>query len=209
MQCERRQRGRELIEGRLLEASTLLVFGCRQPLIWCAPTGRTRRVKVRALRTLGLVTCTAGDGSMNKKRWRHMPGSRRGPMRQAHARRFSSASNASAAEDAFKFGYRYTHFLYSLSTRPPHRLLSSSAEFCIGSAQDQTDCESVQFVSGLVVATEDMDGALQPNHESRGCFNGTLRAPVASKLLMSFGVNDCEARWPRLLSQQLGSCSVL
>ena len=36
-------------------------------------------------------------------------------------------------------------------------------------AQDATDCESVQFVSGML-------------------------APNATTLLMSYGVNDCEAR---------------
>ena len=44
----------------------------------------------------------------------------------------------------FAFGYRYTHFFYAISADPPHQLLATSAEFCIGSLQDQTDCESVQ-----------------------------------------------------------------
>ena len=70
---------------------------------------------------------------------------------------------------AFKFGSRYTHFWYTLSTRPPYQMLSSSAEFCIESSQDPADCESVQFVTGL---------------HAPG--NGTTA-------LVSYGINDCEA----------------
>ena len=73
---------------------------------------------------------------------------------------------------AFTFGYDYTHFLYALSPVPPHRLLGSSAEFCLASAQDPHDCESVQFVSGLVVSGD--------------------------TLLVAYGVNDCESKIGRL-----------
>ena len=68
----------------------------------------------------------------------------------------------------FKFGFRYTHFWYALEARPPFSVISASAEFCLASPQDSKDCESVQFVSGLLVRGDD--------------------------LVLAYGVNDCEAR---------------
>lgn len=71
----------------------------------------------------------------------------------------------------FRFGTQYTHFWYALSTRPPHRMLASSAEFCIQAAQDPTDCESVQFVSGIT------------------------RHGDSESIILSYGINDCEAQF--------------
>ena len=82
------------------------------------------------------------------------------------------ANNAAA----FKFGSRYTHFWYTTSTAAPYRMLSSSAEFCLQSSQDPKDCESVQFLSGLHTPRERPD-----------------------TLLISYGVNDCEARIAEVL----------
>ena len=69
----------------------------------------------------------------------------------------------------FVFGFRYTHFWYTLQPKPPFGVLAASHEFCIASPQDPQDCESVQFVSGL---------EKHPN----------------GSVLMAYGVNDCEAR---------------
>lgn len=71
----------------------------------------------------------------------------------------------------FRWGSLYTHFLYALEAIPPFRLLATSAEFCIGApGNDATaDCESIQFVSGL---------ALRRN----------------GNFVLTYGVNDCEAR---------------
>ena len=78
--------------------------------------------------------------------------------------------------------YRYTHFFYTLSPVPPHQLLATSAEFCAGAMQDSTDCESVQFISGL---------AWDASHGTRDESNLT---DAGGDLVLSFGVNDCESR---------------
>ena len=39
---------------------------------------------------------------------------------------------------------RYTHFFYTLSPSAPHRVLATSAEWCLPAAQDDADCESIQ-----------------------------------------------------------------
>ena len=70
----------------------------------------------------------------------------------------------------FAFGHRYTHFFYVLAAEAPHAPLALSGEFCLASAQDPSDCESIQFISGL---------ALRYGSE---------------ELLLSYGVNDCEAK---------------
>lgn len=89
----------------------------------------------------------------------------------------------------FRFGSRYTHFLYALSPLPPYELLATSAEFCFSSAQDEEDCESIQFASGLAPSVETAPPSStaprrQPNEPA--------------EVLVSFGINDCEARVGRL-----------
>eukprot|EP00908_Phaeocystis_cordata_P013405 Transcript_24465.p3 GENE.Transcript_24465~~Transcript_24465.p3 ORF type:complete len:299 (+),score=91.26 Transcript_24465:1105-2001(+) len=86
--------------------------------------------------------------------------------------RFWHKGDGHHAMQPFQFGYLYTHFFYTLHERAPHRLTATSGEFCLGSAQDAADCESTQFVSGL---------------EHYGAASG-------GKLLLAFGVNDCEAK---------------
>lgn len=70
----------------------------------------------------------------------------------------------------FMWGFHYTHFLYALEPHAPFGIVATSREFCIAAEQDPTDCESIQFVSGLT---------LLPDGES---------------VLLSYGVNDCEAK---------------
>ena len=56
---------------------------------------------------------------------------------------------------------------------------SRSGEFCIGAQHDANDCESVQFVSGIAPSW--------------------APAPQAStELLLSYGINDCEAKVARI-----------
>ena len=74
----------------------------------------------------------------------------------------------------FSFGYRYTHFFYALEPHAPFRVVATSREFCLAAEQDAADCESIQFVSGLSLA------------------------PGGATLLLSYGVNDCEARVGRV-----------
>ena len=70
---------------------------------------------------------------------------------------------------AFRWGSQYTHFFYALEARAPFRMLATSNEFCLAASEDGTDCESVQFVSGLALNAE-------------------------GDFVLSFGVNDCEAK---------------
>lgn len=96
----------------------------------------------------------------------------------------------------FRWAHRYTHFFYTLQPRAPFRLLGTSGEWCIQSRQNPHDCESVQFVSGLAPG------------------------PRPSELVVSFGVNDCEAKvavldlarvWALLLpfTEDTASCETL
>ena len=90
--------------------------------------------------------------------------------------------------------YRYTHFFYTLESVPPFRVLATSSEFCIGAAQDATDCESVQFVSGLALEANGTSGA-----RSAGGGGG------GDSLLLSYGINDCEAKLARMSMEQVWS----
>ena len=66
-----------------------------------------------------------------------------------------------------------------MQPRPPYRLLATSGEFCIGAQHDANDCESVQFVSGIAPSW--------------------APTPQAStELLLSYGINDCEAKVARI-----------
>ena len=103
---------------------------------------------------------------------------------------------------AFKFGFQYTHFFYVLSARPPHRLLASSGEFCLSAKQDARDCESVQFASGIALAERVGSGSESTYIPVR---DRNIGASVVSKgasrhlrVLISFGVNDCESKLAEL-----------
>ena len=85
-----------------------------------------------------------------------------------------------AAKLFHEFGYFYTHLFYMLQDRPPYHMTATTGEFCIGAAQDAGDCESAQFVSGMVA---DASG---------------------EKLLLAFGVNDCEAKLGHVMLPQVG-----
>ena len=71
---------------------------------------------------------------------------------------------------------------------PPFRLLATSNEWCIGSAQAPGDCESVQFVSGIELEARAGAGDAGSEHE----------APAGERLLMSYGINDCEAKLAKM-----------
>lgn len=86
--------------------------------------------------------------------------------------RFWHSSNGWHRRQPFEFGYLYTHFFYTLAPTHPHRLTATTGELCIGAAQDATDCESTQFVSGVA----------------------PFGPATSGKLLLAFGVNDCEAK---------------
>jgi len=130
--------------------------------------------KCRAL--LGVAHTHRGDGPGSSK-WRG--GGNRPAQRPSSAER-----------QPFHFGFRYTHFFYTLSPTPPHELLATSAEFCISAPHAPHDCESVQFVSGL---------AVQPR---RGGSRGAA-GDSGGRLMLSFGVNDCQARLGFLALKEL------
>ena len=84
----------------------------------------------------------------------------------------------------FMWGFHYTHFFYAVEAHAPFRVVATSGEFCLEAAQDKRDCESIQFVSGL---------ALAPSAPTSGAAAG-VGSGRGTNLLMSYGVNDCEAK---------------
>jgi len=90
----------------------------------------------------------------------------------ATGRRREKEERHTARGFRLQFGFRYTHFFYSMQPTPPFRLLATSGEFCLAAQQDDQDCESVQFVSGLAY----------------------LDSRDSKRLLVTYGVNDCEAK---------------
>ena len=90
------------------------------------------------------------------------------------------------SDEPFAFGYRYTHVWYALEPRPPYRVIATSREFCLGAQQATDDCESVQYISGLAVA----DGSGRPSEDG-------------ARLIMTYGVNDCESKVAELSTARL------
>ena len=72
-----------------------------------------------------------------------------------------------------RWGFRYTHFFYTVDPRPPYDILAFSTEWCIAAAQDPSDCETIQFAAGATL---------------RNASGGS------QELVVSYGVNDCEAK---------------
>ena len=92
----------------------------------------------------------------------------------------AAAGFAPRPNRTFRWGHSYMHFWYALESNPPFRMLATSGEFCIGSAQDSADCESIQYVS-----------ALSPHVVTQG--RSTTLGADPSDLVLAWGVNDCEA----------------
>ena len=91
----------------------------------------------------------------------------------------------------FQWGSQYTHFFYALEARAPFRVVATSGEFCLEAAQQPGDCESIQFVSGISLAQEAPAAAAG--------VDGPIRADGSGTLLLSYGVNDCEAKVGRIV----------
>ena len=98
--------------------------------------------------------------------------------------------------EPFRYGYQYTHFFYTMEPHPPFRLLATSNEFCLASAQDPTDCESVQFVSGI-----SLDPA-EPQWRQHAAPGADYQLE-ARTLLLSYGINDCEAKLASFLLERV------
>eukprot|EP00312_Isochrysidales_sp_CCMP1244_P006693 CAMPEP_0196682718 /NCGR_PEP_ID=MMETSP1090-20130531/9424_1 /TAXON_ID=37098 /ORGANISM="Isochrysis sp, Strain CCMP1244" /LENGTH=105 /DNA_ID=CAMNT_0042021145 /DNA_START=28 /DNA_END=345 /DNA_ORIENTATION=- len=71
----------------------------------------------------------------------------------------------------------------------PFRLLATSREFCVASSQSEDDCESVQFISGAV---------LEAARNATPTADGQQGQGQAQQLLLSMGINDCEAKLARI-----------
>lgn len=92
---------------------------------------------------------------------------------------------ASRPNATFRFGAQYTHFWYTLSPRPPFRLLGLSGEFCLAMGLGAEECESVQFISGLVGSS---------TRVSADQAAGAVSAVEEHNVILSWGANDCEAK---------------
>ena len=74
-----------------------------------------------------------------------------------------------------------------MEPHPPFRLLATSNEFCLASAQDPSDCGSVQFVSGI------SSDPAEPQWRQHAAPGADYQIE-ARTLLLSYGINDCEAK---------------
>jgi hypothetical protein len=125
---------------------------------------------------LGVGHLHRGEGELNRKMYRRRPHGP--PPWELGGRR---APDAPRRRQPFAFGFRYTHFLYALAPHPPFTTLAVSAEFCLAAHARHDDCESIQFISGLAIREDAVNDA--------AAIGG-----VNSTLLLTYGVNDCEAR---------------
>ena len=146
------------------------------------PRGRADTVSARppCEAYLGVGHMHRGEGQTNRKLYRR---------RRAGTLPWGSAL---PRRQRFAFGFRYTSFFYTLRPRPPFETLAVSPEFCVGALQDSTDCESIQFISGLALSPTP---PLPAGGSTVRNYSATAANPA---LLMSYGVNDCEARLAKL-----------
>ena len=97
----------------------------------------------------------------------------------------------------FLFGADYDHYFFTVSPTAPFEPLGVSDDFCLGSASAAGDCERVQFVSGIALEQAHAEAAhtawLNATHAAGGTW-----AQDGVALLLSYGVNDCEARVARI-----------
>ena len=136
---------------------------------------------------LGVGHVHRGDGALN--RWHHRPSRSARSARASRRRAGRSLPDGGAhVAAAFKFGFDYHHYLYTLAAQAPHQMLGKSEPFCVASEQDPLSCERVQFLSGI---------ALMANGSTLGS------STEEAHLLVSFGVNDCEAKVGRLPLRRL------
>lgn len=111
-----------------------------------------------------------------------------GKLNRRMAKRMDRRTKDDSADSSgvFMWGFKYTHFFYTVEPHLPFRTLATSGEFCIESTQNQGDCESVQFVSGIAHAHSDDVASKRP-----------------PALLLSYGVNDCEAKVGQIFMQRV------
>jgi len=139
---------------------------------------------------LGVGHLHRGEGEINRRLYRRQRSSSPPWERAASSRPIGRHPRLLRRRQPFAFGYRYTHFFYALAPQPPFATIAASGEFCIGSLQDATDCESVQFISGLALREATRGGS-------------GVGGSNASTLLLAYGSNDCEARLGTMLLSQV------
>ena len=141
------------------------------------------------------------DGHLNQKRQAREGSSSVGRSSVGSSSVGSSSAAAAAAAAPFLFGADYDHYFFTMEPTAPFAPLAVSEDFCLGgSASAAGDCERVQFVSGLALE----DGRPEAAHAA--WLNATREAGGtwaeedggATALLLSYGVNDCEARVARI-----------
>lgn len=76
-----------------------------------------------------------------------------------------------------RHGHHYTHAFYTISSKPPFKLRSLSNEFIFPSAHDKKEGDLIQFAAGLDL--------------------------YESKLIISYGINDCEGAIMQLPAENL------
>jgi len=99
-----------------------------------------------------------------------------------------AATGAPVPPPTFMWGFRYTHFFYAIQARAPFRVVATSGEFCLEAMQQPGDCESIQFVSGLALERKAAAAKDADEHAT---------------LLLSYGVNDCEAKVGRVALERV------
>jgi hypothetical protein len=93
----------------------------------------------------------------------------------------------------FAFGAHYTHFFYAVQPCAPYAVVAVSKEFCIEAQGAPGDCEIIQFISGI----EHLAGTPQaPAHPVANL--GWQHRQAGEELLLSYGINDCEAKVGKL-----------
>jgi hypothetical protein len=93
----------------------------------------------------------------------------------------------------FAFGAHYTHFLYAVQPCAPYAVVAVSEEFCLEARGATGDCETIQFVSGL----EHLAGTSQASAHPAAGLEWQHRL-AGQELLLSYGINDCEAKVGKL-----------
>ncbi|KAL1496063.1 hypothetical protein AB1Y20_014691 [Prymnesium parvum] len=149
---------------------------------------------VRVVRRGGACTAYVGVGHTHRREGKLNLQMKRA-RRRGGRRRGREPEDSGSSAVPFMWGYEYTHFFYAIEPHEPFRLLGTSQEFCIALAQDEGDCESVQFISSITLTDSRMkaDQVVKPSPAS------------ADTLLLSYGVNDCEAKVAKMPLEQLWS----
>jgi len=71
---------------------------------------------------------------------------------------------------ATPYGNTYLHYFVFFEENPPFRLIQTSPAFCVPSPRDPSKCETIQFSSGFTFLNQ-------------------------NQLILTYGINDCEAAY--------------